>query len=331
MISILIPVKNAAPFLSECFVSILGQTEREWEAIFVDDHSTDESFAILQAVSKRFPQIKVYSSDGQGIIPALRLAFKQSSGEMITRMDADDVMPRNKLELLKNHLSSLGQGYVATGKVQYFSQDELGDGYIRYQNWLNDLAENNNHYQDLYKECVVPSAGFMIYRNDLEKIGAFDHAIYPEDYDLVFRFYQYGLKISALKEVIHHWRDHANRTSRNIDIYSGHFFALKLPYFLALDYDANKQLLLVGAGKKGKLLAQKLIHRKIPFQWLTNNPKKIGIDIYGKTLLSEKEISLSPQEHQVIIVISSPDDVREMNKYLGASNMMKGVDCFWFC
>jgi len=94
MISILIPVKNAAPFLSECFISILGQTETDWEAIFVDDHSTDGSLAILQAVAKRFSQIKVYSSEGQGIVPALQTAYRHATGEMITRMDADDVMQR---------------------------------------------------------------------------------------------------------------------------------------------------------------------------------------------------------------------------------------------
>ncbi len=331
MISILIPVKNAAPFLSECFVSILGQTETDWEAVFVDDHSTDGSLAILQTVSKRFSQIKVYSSEGQGIVPALQKAFAQSSGSMITRMDADDVMPKNKLKLLKKHLESLGEGYVATGKVQYFSQEELGDGYVKYQNWLNELAENNSHYQDLYKECVVPSAGFMIYRSDLASIGAFDQPIYPEDYDLVFRFYQYGLKVSAVKEVIHHWRDHPNRTSRNVEMYSGHFFDLKLPYFLALDYDVSKELLLFGAGKKGKLLAQKLMDKQIPFHWLTNNPKKIGRDIYGKLLLSEKDMVVTPEKHQAIIAISSPTDVTKMNKYLQSTRMLKGVDYFWFC
>jgi len=331
MISILIPVKNAAPFLSECLMSILGQTESSWEAIFVDDHSSDASLSILQTVAKRFPQIKVYSSENQGIVPALQVAYKHSKGEMITRMDADDVMPRDKLELLKNHLNSLGPGHVATGKVRYFSKEKLGDGYIRYQNWLNDLAENNTHYQDLYKECVVPSAGFMIYRSDLDKIGAFDRPIYPEDYDLVFRFYQHGLQISAVKEVIHLWRDHSSRTSRNVAIYSGHFFDLKLPYFLALTYDSNKQLLLFGAGKKGKLLAQKLIDRQIPFHWLTNNPKKIGKDIYGKILLSEKDILLQPQAYQAIIVISAPEDVKEMNEYLSSTDMVKAVDYYWFC
>lgn len=331
MISILIPVKNAAPFLSECFISILGQTETDWEAIFVDDHSTDESLAILQAVAKRFPQIKVYSSEGQGIVPALQMAYRHSAGDMITRMDADDVMPKRKLELLKNHLSALGPGHVATGKVQYFSQEELGEGYIRYQNWLNDLAANNNHYQDLYKECVVPSAGFLIYRSDLDKIGAFEQPIYPEDYDLVFRFYQYGLQVSAVKEIIHHWRDHSARTSRNIAIYSGHFFDLKLPYFIALDYDTHKQLLLIGAGKKGKLLAQKLIDQKIPFLWLTNNPKKIGKEIYGQILLAEKDINLQPKDYQAIIAISSPEDVRVMNAHLESTKMKKGLDYFWFC
>ncbi len=331
MISILIPVKNAAPFLSECLISILGQTETDWEALFVDDHSTDGSRAILESVAKRFPKIKVYSSEGQGIVPALRTALRQASGELITRMDADDVMPKDKLKILKTHLESLGPGHVATGRVQYFSEDPLGDGYIRYQNWLNELAQNNTHYQDLYKECVVPSAGFMIYRSDLEKIGGFERAAYPEDYDLVFRFYQYGLKISAVSEVIHHWRDHSARTSRNVALYSGHFFDLKLSYFLTLDYDSKRKLVLLGAGKKGKLLAQKLIAHQIPFLWVTNNEQKVGQEIYGQRLLSEKNTPLQRTDYQVIIAISSPPDVLELNQMLSLTDMEKGRDYFWFC
>ncbi len=329
MISILIPVKNAAPFLAPCIFSILQQTETDWEAIFVDDHSTDGSFKIIQAIAKRFPKIKTLTSKGEGIIPALQTAYANSSGNLITRMDADDIMPPNKLKILKELLEQNGSGHVATGKVKYFSENELGQGYINYQNWLNKLASNQNHYKEIYKECVVPSAGFMIMRKDLDKVGAFASALYPEDYDLVFRFYEAGLKIIASNEVVHEWRDHTDRTSRNNPTYQGHFFDLKLHYFLSLDYDDDYELVLIGAGEKGKLLAKKLLDKNIPFSWQTNNQKKIGKDIYGILLQPENIGALHTEQHQVIVVISSPAEVDALQQELAAAQMNLGV--FWFC
>lgn len=329
MISILIPVKNAAPFLAPCIFSILRQTETDWEAIFVDDHSTDTSFGIIQAIAKRFPKIKILKSNGNGIIPALQTAYANSAGNLITRMDADDIMPPNKLKILKDLLAQYGNGYVATGKVKYFSENELGQGYINYQNWLNQLATNQNHYKDLYKECVVPSAGFMIARNDLDKVGAFNSALYPEDYDLVFRFYAAGLKIIASNKVVHKWRDHRARTSRNNPIYKGHYFDLKLHYFLSLDYDSDYELVLIGAGDKGKSLAQKLINKNIPFAWQTNNPNKIGKDIYGVKIQAEKIGTFRTNQHQLIIAISAPLEVSALQKELVGAKMDMGV--FWFC
>lgn len=331
MISILIPVKNGAKYLAPCIASILQQTEANWEAIFVDDHSTDTTLTILKMMAQKFPRISVLTSKGHGIIPALQTAFAQASGAYITRMDADDTMPIKKLELLKAKLLEVGLGHVVTGKVQYFSEGTLGQGYLNYQDWLNDLAENNTHYLDLYKECVVPSAGFLIHRQDLELIGGFDHQRYPEDYDLVFRFRKNKLKIVAILEVIHEWRDHPERTSRNEPVYAGFFFDLKVHYFLELDYQPSKQLVLIGAGKKGKAIAKELMKQDIPFSWLTNNPKKIGVNIYQKTLQSEEGFNLQNTNNQLIIAISSPNEMTQLQNQLHQANLQKGMDYFWFC
>ena len=47
MISVLMPVRNASPFLKECLKSIVNQSFEDWELVAVNDHSTDESFQIL--------------------------------------------------------------------------------------------------------------------------------------------------------------------------------------------------------------------------------------------------------------------------------------------
>ena len=126
MISILLPVFNAAPFLRACLDSILKQSLENWELLAVDDFSTDDSWQTLREFAEIDARISIYKNNEKGIIPALRLAFHHSQGEFITRMDADDLMPVDKLTNLHLALLKEGVGHVITGKVTYFSDVELG-------------------------------------------------------------------------------------------------------------------------------------------------------------------------------------------------------------
>jgi len=167
MISILLPVFNAAPYLRACLVSIREQSYQDWELLAVNDYSTDESALILAEFAEMDSRITFFNNQEKGIIPALRMAFQNSQGDFITRMDADDLMPIHKLANLHDALLKKGQGHVVTGTVAYFSETGLGDGYKKYEAWLNQLVDQNSHYEDLYRECVLPSPAWLIHRTDL--------------------------------------------------------------------------------------------------------------------------------------------------------------------
>ncbi len=329
--SVLMPVFNAAPFLEACLQSLIDQTEINWELIAIDDQSTDDSLNILQQFALRENRIKVFQTSKKGIIPALKLAFDKSKGQLITRMDADDLMKPQKLERLKSMLLDNGKGHLATGLVKYFSETTLGEGYLKYEQWLNNLTLQQNNFSDIYKECVIPSPCWMTFREDLEKCGAFFSTTYPEDYDLCFRFYKNNLNVCASSEVLHLWRDHSARSSRNDPNYAKQeYFDLKLPYFLELDYDANRPFVLWGAGKKGKYLAQQLIDEQIPFHWITNNEKKWGINIYGKHLEPFHLIE-QLENPQLIISVAAPDGQEEIKDYLSKQNLYANDHYFFFC
>ena len=151
------PVKNAEPFLNDCIESILSQTDENWELLAVDDGSSDNSYQTLKSYADKDSRIQALRNSGSGIISALRLAYENSSGNLITRMDADDKMDSQKLEILKRNLNSSGKGHIAIGLVKYFSETTLGDGYLKYESWLNDLTSVGANYSDIYKECVIPS------------------------------------------------------------------------------------------------------------------------------------------------------------------------------
>lgn len=331
LISILMPVYNAAPFLKACIQSILEQSESNWELIAVDDQSTDESAAILAAFAGQDQRIRCFKTKEKGIIPALRMAFEQSNGQLISRMDADDLMEKDKLLHLKTTVLEHGLGHISTGWVRYFSDEGLMEGYRKYADWLNQLCRQQNHYTAIYRECVLPSPCWMAWRTDLIGCGAFDPKVYPEDYDLCFRFYKSRLTIVPVNEVLHLWRDHSQRSSRNDPNYANpQYFDLKLPYFLELDYNSTRPLLLWGAGKKGKLLAKKLQIAKVDFHWITNNPQKQGKSIYDQLLLADTQLHQWVQP-QIIVAVAAPDDQKEIQTIVDKKGWQAGLDYFFFC
>ncbi|MCR9285937.1 MAG: glycosyltransferase family 2 protein [Bacteroidetes bacterium] len=330
MISILLPVYNTEPYLPNCLESIQNQTETDWELIVVDDFSSDQSLKIINDFAKKDTRIKVYQNTTKGIIPALRLAFEKSKGAFVTRMDSDDKMMPRKLEILKYTLLKSGEGHLATACVKYFADEGLKEGYQRYEKWLNGLIKNASNFDEIYKECVIPSPNWMVYREDLIRCGAFYPDTYPEDYDLCFRFYENRLKVIGNQEVTHEWRDYSTRTSRTSKTYSNNqYFELKLPYFLKLDYNKNRPLVIWGAGRKGKKIARLLFERKIPFHWVCNNERKWNIELYG-TKMTDFNCIKTLKNPQLIIAVASPDGLLEIHDFLNTNDLKLKQDYFHF-
>ncbi len=327
MVSIIMPVKNASPFLVMCLDSFLNQTHQDWELIAVNDHSTDDSSKILDSYSAKDERITVLHNTGGGIIDALSLGYKSSSGDYISRMDADDIMVDRKIEALWLSFKGDSHEHVATGMVNYFGDgDELGPGYRRYEQWLAELCRNNRHYKEIYKECVIPSPCWMMKRETFDRIGGFEVSVYPEDYDLVFRLYKHQIEVKPIVRLLHYWRDHANRASRTDENYADNsFLEMKIRYFLELDYDSSRTLTLWGAGKKGKRAAQLLLGEKIDFDWICENPNKIGKEIYGKVLHGLDGIN---ESSQLIILVANPKDQEDIRKRLAKT---QNIQAFWFC
>jgi len=117
--SIIIPVYNVAPYLRECLDSVLAQTYTDWEAICVDDGSTDGSGAILDEYAEKvrrsrsevkgggegqdsrsrsrttncqLPTIRVIHQENKGVSAARNAALDVAQGEWIGFLDGDDAI-----------------------------------------------------------------------------------------------------------------------------------------------------------------------------------------------------------------------------------------------
>lgn len=326
LISIVMPVYNAALYLDECLQSILDQSYKNWELIAVNDFSEDDSEEILSRWCEKDQRITRLKNSKKGIIEALQLAYSQSTGELITRMDADDLMHRSKLEKMSKALMKSGEKHLAVCSVHYFKQKgPIGDGYKRYAEWLNKLTAASNNFDEIYKECVIPSPGWMCFRADFDALGAFESDRYPEDYDLAFRFRNAGLKILGVNTVLHFWRDHDERASRNDPNYTDNrFIDLKTQMFMEHDLDRSRTLILWGAGKKGKDIAKLLLNEGVAFDWITETPQKQGVNIYGKVLKGPSHIDFK----QIIVAVAGDAMQKDIQRTLSG---LRAAEVFFFC
>lgn len=278
------PFRNAAPWLEDTVRSIQVQECKDWELLAVNDHSTDQSLQILRELAKTDARIQVLNNLDQGIIPALQLAFSHAKGSVITRMDADDCMPANRLQVMLDALLERGPKTVLTGKVEYFPSP-VSEGYQKYAAWLNARIDLHDHYVHIFRECVVASPNWMFFRSDAEEAAIFQQLKYPEDYDMVFHWYTAGFTIHGVDQTTLLWREHPARTSRNSSVYAqASFFKLKLDWFCRIHAAALESLALFGAGDKGKIVAAYLMERGIPFTWYDLNHSKYGAGVHGNPI-----------------------------------------------
>ena len=98
LISVLLPVRNASPWLHRTLRSLIRQTRTDFEVVAVDDRSEDGSLGILREFAGRDRRIRVVAGLGEGgLVAALNAGLKAARGRYLARCDADDLCHRDRL------------------------------------------------------------------------------------------------------------------------------------------------------------------------------------------------------------------------------------------
>lgn len=114
-ISVCMPMYNASRYLRECIDSILAQTFTDFELLIVDDGSTDESVKIVE--SYHDPRIRLIKNK-HDYIASLNLLLSEAKGKYIARMDADDVMLPERLDIQYEYMEEHPEvGVLATSAI----------------------------------------------------------------------------------------------------------------------------------------------------------------------------------------------------------------------
>lgn len=177
-VSIIIPCYNYGRFLDECFSNLQAQSYGNWEALVIDDGSTDQTMEIVRNWQADEPRIQYFYQLNSGVSKARNLGLRKANGELIQFLDADDLLSEDKLrhqvQYFQQHpevdLCYTENHYFEDGSpdVYYPDQDFLGkDWMIRFSGKgafaIEQLIRNNLAVvsSPMIKKSLVAQAGFF--------------------------------------------------------------------------------------------------------------------------------------------------------------------------
>ncbi|GLC87315.1 glycosyltransferase family 2 protein [Lysinibacillus piscis] len=120
LVSVILPVYNAALYLEKCLTSICQQTLQQIEILVINDGSTDDSFTIVQQFAQADPRIHVLNQQNSGVSKARNVGLEQATGHYVTFVDADDWLERTMLEELYTACQTTG---LAIAKCDLYWQE----------------------------------------------------------------------------------------------------------------------------------------------------------------------------------------------------------------
>ena len=286
-ISVLLPVWNAAATLPACLASLRRQTETSWECALVDDGSTDASLEIARDCAARDARFEVLARPHLGLVAALNAGLERCRGRFIARMDADDVMHRERLAAQAAALDA-SPALAAVGcHTRLFPSAALGPGMRAYGRWLGSIDSAARVREEAFVECPVPHPTLMLRAEPLHELG-YRELGWPEDYDLVLRLLERGAQIGVVARRLLCWRHAPGRLSQTDAAYTPSRFTACKADFLARGFLAGcEQYALWGYGGTGRALARALLaHGKRPGVIIELHPRRIGKRIQGARVIS---------------------------------------------
>ena len=205
LITVYITNYNYAKYIRESVESVLKQTLQSFEILIIDDGSTDNSRDIIEEYRNN-PKVSIIYQQNKGLNVTNNIAMRAASGTYLMRLDADDFLEPNALEVMSSTLESDPElGLVFP---DYYYIDAIG----------NKIGEEKRH--DFNKEVSLydqPAHGActMIRLEFLKKLGGYNESFTCQDgYDLWIKFITHH-KVTNVSKQLFSYRQHGNNLTTN--------------------------------------------------------------------------------------------------------------------
>ncbi len=204
LISIVIPVYNAADYLERSIGSVRKQTYENIEIITVDDGSKDDSLSILEKYASEDPRIKVISKENGGSSSARNAGLKAATGKYLGFIDADDYI---EPDMYENLLNALDNDFDAdAAQILSCEEDEkgriikaFGEGFDESQ-----CLSGREYFRSLLRHKGDSSFCTKLFRKDFFEGFSFSEGRLNEDFELLVNMSSSIRKILTVRKPGYH-------------------------------------------------------------------------------------------------------------------------------
>lgn len=325
LVAVLMPYRDAAATVEEAARSILAQEGVRLELVAVDDGSRDDGPALVQAIAASDPRVVPVAGEGRGIVAALARGLAAARGDVIARMDADDVALPGRLARQAAALDEDPRlGVVGT---QVETLGPCGEGMRRYVAWQNGVVSAADHARELFVESPLCHPSVALPRRALDAVGGWREAPWAEDYDLWLRLDAAGWRIAKVPEVLLRWRQREGSLTFSDPRYSAACFRDARACYLAPKLlSAGRPVVVWGAGPTGRRLARALEANGVrAARFVDIDPRKIGRTARGAPIVAPDALR-SRADAVVVVAVGARGARQIVRDQLTARGFVEGTD-----
>lgn len=339
-ISVLLPVRDAAPTLGQSIESLLGQSFEDFEIIIIDDGSLDGTREVLHRYGDD-SRVRVQRTEPAGIVPALDRALGMARGRLIARHDADDLAHPERFAMQVDWLREHPRTTVVSSLVETFPRGDGREGMLLYESWVNGLRRHGDIVREFFVECPIPHPSILMRREDLVRVGGYRDTEWPEDYDLWLRLLVSGARFEKVPEVLLRWRDEPDRLSRRSPRYARDRFLQAKAHYVGpawLDRreghrdgsapsaaSTSRSVIIWGAGPNGRKLARFLGEEDIEVRAFVDiDPAKIGGTRGGVPILSPEALDVD-RDQPLLVAVGARGAREKIRSHLTELGYLEGA------
>ena len=307
-VSVLLPVRDAGPYLEACLESLERQTLTDLEVVAVDDGSSDGSAERLDSWAARGTWLRVLHQPPEGLVAALNRGLAACRGSLVARMDADDISHPRRLELQAALLVARPDVGVVSCLVRHYPRAGVGEGSTRYEDWLNGLRTHEQMARERFVESPLAHPSATVRREVLVAAGGYRDCRWPEDYDLWLRLFEAGVRFAKVERPLHFWREHGERlTRRDLRYSTAAFLRCKAHHLAVGPLSGGRPVVVWGAGQTGRRLARQLLDGGVEITaFIDIDPRKVGGVAQSRPVLAPAKLpDLLGQDAVVLAAVAS--------------------------
>ena len=329
-ISVTMPCRDCAGTVGRALESLLAQEGADFEVVAVDDGSTDGTLSVLEEYARRDARVRVLSMAHRGVAHAANAAIDAARGRYVARMDADDESLPGRLAAQARLLDERPDLGLVGCRVRFGGDRRKCAGYARYVDWTNTLLTPEAIALNRFVEFPVPNPSIMFRRECVETHGAYRDGNYPEDYELLLRWLEAGVRMAKADAELLLWNDPPDRLSRNHPRYDVEaFYRIKTEYlarWLGRNNPHHPRVRILGAGRVTRKRAERLLAHGVRFEAYHDvDPRKIGNVIGGVPVLDRAEVP-PPGEAFCLSYVASRGAREEIDAFLRERGYVPGRD-----